>query len=118
MSEKITAESILDLARDFMASRVLLSGSELNLFTLLSKEPLTAKQVAAATKTKLRGIVILLDALSALGFLVKKDGWYHTEPSVAPLLSAAAPDSILPMVLLPGRQPLPLLSHCRGLPAD
>jgi len=99
MSEKITAESILDLARGFMASRVLLSGAELDLFTLLSKEPLTAEEVAAATKTKLRGIVILLDALSALGFLVKKDGWYHTEPPVAPLLSATAPDSILPMVL-------------------
>ena len=41
MSEKITAESILGLARGFMASRVLLSGAELDLFTLLSKEPLT-----------------------------------------------------------------------------
>jgi len=99
MSAKITEESILNLARGFMASRVLLSGAELDLFTLLAKKPLSAEDVAAATGARLRGVVILLDALSALGFLVKKDGWYHSGPPVAALLSATAPDSILPMVL-------------------
>jgi len=99
MSEKITEESILELARNFMASRVLISGAELDIFTLIAKESLTAEEIAAATGTKLRGMVILLDALCALGFLVKKDGRYHAEPSAAPLLSATAPDSILPMVL-------------------
>jgi len=99
MSEKITEESILELSRGFMASRVLLSGAELDIFTLLAKGALTAEEITAATRTKLRGTVILLDALSALGFLVKKDGRYHTEPAVASMLSAAAPDSILPMVL-------------------
>ena len=99
MSAKITEESILELARGFMASRILLSGAELDLFTLLAQEPLTAEEIAAATKTGLRGIVILLDALSALGFLSKKDGRYQVEPSVASLLSATASDSILPMVL-------------------
>ena len=99
MSAKITEDSILELARGFMASRVLLSGAELDLFTLLAKEPLTAGEVADATSAELRGVVILLDALSALGFLVKKDGSYHAEAPVASLLSATAPDSILPMVL-------------------
>ena len=99
MSVKITEESILNLARGFMASRVLLSGAELDLFTLLAEKPLSAEDVASATGARLRGVVILLDALSALGFLVKKDGWYHSEPPVAALLSATAPGSILPMVL-------------------
>ncbi len=99
MGAKMTEESILEMSRSFMASRVLLSGAELDIFTLLAEEPLTAEEIATAAKAKLRGIVILLDALSALGFLVKKDGQYRTEPSVAPLLSASAPDSILPMVL-------------------
>lgn len=99
MSVKITEESILELARGFMASRVLLSGAELDLFTVLAEEALTAQEIADATKAELRKLVILLDALSALGFLVKKDGRYRAEPLVAPLMSAAAPDSILPMVL-------------------
>jgi hypothetical protein len=99
MSAAITEESILELARGFMTSRVLLSGAELDLFTLLAKEPMAAEEIAVASQTKLRGIVILLDALSALGLLVKRNGRYHTEPSVTPLLSAAGPDTILPMVL-------------------
>jgi precorrin-6B methylase 2 len=99
MSAKHTEDSVLELARDFMASRVLLSAAELDLFTLLTPKPLTAEEIAADTKTRLRGISILLDALSALGLLVKTDGRYRTEPSAAPLLSAEAPESILPMVL-------------------
>jgi len=99
MNAKISEDSILELARGFMESRVLLSGAELDLFTLLADESLTAEEIAAATRADLRGIVILLDALSALGLLVKKSDRYRTEPSVAPLLSAGAPDSILPMVL-------------------
>jgi SAM-dependent methyltransferase len=99
MSSKNTEDSVLGLARDFMASRVLLSAAELDLFTLLTAKPLTAEEIAADTKTRLRGISILLDALSALGLLVKTDGRYRTEPSAVPLLSADAPESILPMVL-------------------
>jgi hypothetical protein len=99
MGAKITEESVLQMSRGFMASRVLLSSAELDIFTLLAEEPLTAEEIAAAAQAKLRGIEILLDALSALGFLQKKDGRYRTEPSAAPLLSASAPDSILPMVL-------------------
>ena len=99
MSAKHTEDSVLGLARDFMASRVLLSAAELDLFTLLSLKPLTAEEIAAETKTRLRGISILLDALSALGLLVKKDGRYRTESSAVPLLSADALESILPMVL-------------------
>ncbi len=99
MSLKMTAESILELARGFMASRILLSGAELDLFTLLVEKPLSAEEIAAAIGSELRGTVILLDALSALGFILKKDGRYLTEPSVAPRLSSTAPESILPMVL-------------------
>ena len=99
MSDRHTEDSVLGMARDFMASRVLLSAAELDLFTLLTLKPLTAEEIAADTKTRLRGISILLDALSALGLLIKTDGRYRTEPSAVPLLSADAPESILPMVL-------------------
>ena len=99
MSSKMTEESILELARGFMASRILLSGAELDLFTQLVEKPLSAEEIAAAIGSELRGTVILLDALSALGFILKNDGRYQTEPSVAPRLSSSAPESILPMVL-------------------
>jgi len=92
-------DSILGLARGFTQSRVLLTGAELDIFTLLAKESMTAQEVAAAKNSKLHGTTILLDALCALGFLIKKDGRYQTESSAASFLSAESPDSILPMVL-------------------
>ncbi len=99
MDSKHTAESILSMARDFMASRVILSGAELDLFTLLAHKPLNAEQAAEAKNADLRGMTILLDALAALDFLIKKDGCYRLEASLAPLLSADGPDSVLPMIL-------------------
>ena len=99
MNETHTADSILKLVRGFMASRVVISAAELDLFTLLAGEALSAKAVAAGIGADLRGITILLDALCALGFLVKEAGTYRTEPSAIPLLSADAPASVLPMVL-------------------
>ncbi len=99
MDAKQTAESILNMTRGFMASRVIFSGAELDIFTLLAQIPLTAEQVAEAKKADPRGMTILLDALTALDFLIKKDGFYRTEASLVPLLSSDAQGTILPMVL-------------------
>lgn len=99
MDGKHTSDSILATAREFMASRVLLSGAELDIFSLLAQEPLAAEQVATAKKADLRAMTILLDALSALGLLVKREGGYQTEPSAISLLTSQSQDSILPMVL-------------------
>lgn len=99
MQAKHTPDSIMETARGFMVSRVLLSGAELDIFSLLARESLTAEQIAAVKKADLRAMTILLDALSALGYLVKSEGRYRTEPSAVELLNSEAPDSILPMVL-------------------
>jgi predicted O-methyltransferase YrrM len=92
-------ESILGLARNFMESRILLTGAELNLFTVLTPVPLSAEEVAARVGADLRATTILLDALSAMGLLVKHAGKYQCPPSISLFLSATAPDSILPMIL-------------------
>jgi SAM-dependent methyltransferase len=91
-------EELLKLARGFQESRVLLTGAELNLFTLLSKEELTADAIAARLGADLRALTITLDALAAMGLLVKADGTYWTAPD-ASSLSEDAPDSILQMLL-------------------
>ena len=90
---------MLQLARGFTQSRIFISGAELDIFTLLDKEARTAEEVGAIKNAGCRGMTILLDALTAQGFLVKQDGRYRTEASVAPFLSADSPDTILPMVL-------------------
>jgi SAM-dependent methyltransferase len=94
----ITPKTILDLSRDFMESRILLTGAELNLFTLLASGPLSAQEVAAQIGTNLRALIIVLDALAAMELIVKKEGRYSCTPEISFLLSEKSPESILPMV--------------------
>ncbi|HDP33936.1 MAG TPA: methyltransferase domain-containing protein [Candidatus Hydrogenedentes bacterium] len=92
------AESVLAMARAFIESRVLLTGAELDVFTLLAS-PKSLDEAAAALKSDKRGTEILLNALAALGFLEKKDGRYCCPAEIVALLATDAPDSVLPMVL-------------------
>ena len=94
----ITPQIILDLARNFMESRILLTGAELNLFTILTSESLSAKEVAGRTGADLRALTIVLDALAAMELLAKREGRYSCTPAVSALLSQDSPQSILPMV--------------------
>lgn len=91
-------EALLTLARGFQESRVLLTGAELDLFTLLSKEALTTDAIAVRLGADPRALAVELDALAAMELLVKTDGTYRTSPD-ASCLSADAPDSIHPMLL-------------------
>jgi len=97
--DHITPEAVLDLARNFMESRIFLSGAELNLFTILTPAPLSAQEVASRIRADLRALTILLDALAALGFLLKRGEAYQCPPSISPFLSTDSPKSVLPMVL-------------------
>jgi precorrin-6B methylase 2 len=95
-----TPEQLLGLARQFSDSRVLLTAAELDLFTLLSQESLTALEVSNKLEATLRGTTILLDALAAMGLLVKNEAeQYHCPPEIAALLSSNCPRSILPMIM-------------------
>jgi predicted O-methyltransferase YrrM len=93
-----TPQAILELARNFMESRILLSGAELNLFTLLASSPLSAEELASRTGANIRGLTILLDALAAMELLVKQEGKYSCPPAISSLLAENSSGSILPMV--------------------
>lgn len=94
-----TMTDILRLARNFMESRILLTAAELDLFTILGGPPLPAGAIAERTGADVRALTVLLDALSAMGLLVKEEGAYGTAPAFSQVLSAAGRDSVLPMVL-------------------
>ena len=81
-----------------MTARIVLTAAELGLFSLLALRPLTVGEVVAATKADRRGMTIFLDALCALGYLVKQDASYQTESSAIPLLERDSAQSMLPMV--------------------
>lgn len=82
-----------------MECRILLSGAELNLFAILGRESLSAQEVSGRIGADLRAMTVLLDALTATGFLTKESESYRCPASIAPLLSDDDPASVLPMVL-------------------
>jgi len=84
------------MARAFSRSRVLLTAVELDIFTLLDTEPMTADEVAGRLGSNGRATTILLDALAAMGLVAKDDGRYHTVSSLVPFLTAGSERSILP----------------------
>jgi precorrin-6B methylase 2 len=69
---------------------------ELDLFTILASEPLSAEQITGRLKSEARATTILLDALTAMRLLVKPDGLYSTSPEAASLLTDDSPESMLP----------------------
>jgi predicted O-methyltransferase YrrM len=93
-------ETILGLSRKFMESRIFLTAAELDIFSLLMKDPMSAREVADKIPVTLRGITILLNALVPMGLLEKKDEKYYCPAEVGALLAADSPTSILPLVML------------------
>ncbi len=93
-----SSESINTLRQGFMTARIVLTAAELDLFSLLAHRPLKVNEVVTATGGDRRAMTILLDALCALGYLVKQNSSYQTEPSAVPLLVGDSAQSMLPMV--------------------
>ncbi|MBN2160532.1 MAG: methyltransferase domain-containing protein [Spirochaetes bacterium] len=96
----MTPPAILALGSKFQESRVFLTAVELDVFTLLAKNPMSAREIAHILKVTVRGITILLDAVVSMDLLEKKEGRYHCPAEVASLLSKESPTSIMPMVKL------------------
>jgi DNA-binding HxlR family transcriptional regulator len=92
-------EAILGLARNFMECRILLTGAELNLFSLLASAPLSARELADRIGGNQRALTILLDALCAMGLLLKEKDRYRCSPPSSSFLSSDSARTVLPMVL-------------------
>ena len=91
---------IMALVTKFHESRVFLTAAEMDVFTLLEKNPMSAQEIADRLSTTLRGITILLDAVVSMGLLEKKEGKYYCPDEVASVLSGNAETSMLPMARL------------------
>jgi precorrin-6B methylase 2 len=98
MPRQWTAETLLELARDYQPACVLLAAAELDVFGALAGTPMTAGELAAAVRGDRRATAILADALVALGALQKNEGVYATAPGVAETLTGDGSSSVLPML--------------------
>jgi predicted O-methyltransferase YrrM len=97
VKEEMTA--ILGKARGFWEARILMTAAELDVFSLLQDSPKTTQQICEDLSSDRRGTEALLNALVALGLLVKEGGAFRTRPGFEEALSRSAPESVLPMIL-------------------
>lgn len=88
-------QDILMMAKGFCASRLILTAAELEIFTKL---PATAKEIILDNPWDLNALIILLDALTAIQLIEKKDDVYSVPKRLKKALSAEAEESIIPMI--------------------
>lgn len=98
MAKQWNAEEILQTAWSFQPACVLTAGADLNVFSMLDNNPMTADKLTGELGTNLRATTILLDALAALEFLTKQGDEYSVPEGIAELLSDKSERNILPMV--------------------
>ncbi len=92
-----TADALLELGRSYQASAIFAAAADLELFDLLNRAALSAKEVARALRCERRGVEVLLDALTALHLLRKRGTTYSLLPGTEEFLTTNGRRSILAM---------------------
>lgn len=126
-------QQILEMMNGFRASCVMGAAAELDLWTLLDEQSLTAKQLAEKLQSDLRATTMLLDAVVALQLLEKHEGGYSVPRELRNWLTKDAEGTVLPMLqhasnimrgwsqlawTAKGGIPMPRPSSIRGPEAD
>ena len=83
--------AIFSAARAYQDSFVVKAGVDLDVFTAVAKGSRTVPEIAKATQASERGIRVLCDALTVLGFLVKSGDRYSLSPESATFLDRGSP---------------------------
>lgn len=82
---------LFDTINAYQKTAAIKAAIELDVFTALADAPANAGKVAAHCKASARGIRILCDYLTILGFLTKSDGQYALTPDSAVFLNRKSP---------------------------
>ncbi len=91
-------QQILELTGGFRPACVIGAAADLDLWTNLGEQSLSAQQLADRLQCDLRGLTMLLDAVAALGLLEKHDAQYSTPGPLRPWLVANSSGTLLPML--------------------
>jgi len=78
--EELNPEKILQLSGSYWETCTLHAGVKLDIFTIIGKDHLRGEDVADKLKGDKRGVKRLLNTLSAMDFLVKKENIYSNTP--------------------------------------
>ncbi|MFO7971271.1 MAG: methyltransferase [Desulfobacterales bacterium] len=86
-AKELKPEEILKLSGGYWETCTLHAGVKLDVFTIIGKDHLKGENVADKIKGDKRGVKMLLNALSAMGLLVKKEDVYSNTPLSLTFLS-------------------------------
>ena len=89
---------ILAMASSFRPACVLGAAAELDLFTVLGQDSMSAVELATRLSTNLRATRMVLDALAALRLLRKDGDLYSVPAELRPLLTEGGQQTVLPMI--------------------
>jgi SAM-dependent methyltransferase len=90
--------ALLEMAGAFRVPCVLGAAAELDVWSVLGDDRLTAEEIAGRLDADLRATRMLLDALAALRVLAKSADRYSVPAELKPLLTAGMPQTALPMI--------------------
>lgn len=94
----LTMLDVWKMSSAFQTARIILSATELKIFENLNGGSKNSKQMSRSCKSSLRGMEYILDALSALGVLQKKDGRYSLPAHLKNALTPKSEETILPIL--------------------
>src|SRR5215218_4024046 len=80
-----------DTVNSYQKTAAIKAAIELDLFTALADSPATADELASRCNATARGIRIMADYLTILGFLEKQNEQYQLTPDSAAFLSRRSP---------------------------
>jgi len=82
----------MKLAAGFRESKIILAANELDLFTALSEKQLRSDEAAEMIMVNARAFAIIMDALVAMGFLIKENGFYRNSEAAERFLVKGKPE--------------------------
>jgi SAM-dependent methyltransferase len=94
-----TAGRLLGVSGSYWQGCTLHAGVKLDIFTLIGTHEMNADQVAGELECDVRGITMLLNALSSMGLLVKRQGRYANTDASMSLLVKGSPRYVGYMVM-------------------
>ena len=91
MQQIIKAEEISNIAFGFIASKALFVALHCDIFTKLSKKPMSSKDLAREIKVPANGISTICTALTSIGLLQRKNEKYSNSKGAEKFLVKGAP---------------------------
>lgn len=94
----LDGQQILDMAAGFQQACLIGAAAELDVFTILSRQAMSADELAERLGSDRRATAMLLDAVAALKLLHKQHDRYTLPDQLRPWLVDRSPQSVLPMI--------------------